>query len=120
MIGPGTIPVQVEVIDGSTNIQSIRTSLDYTLQLGSFSQIENAQQLRDKLKILMRTFPSCRCSQKMSRIIGFSWETSPTATPPKNRRANCHRQDSRLSLWRSRWTFLTGSGYKLLFSALAG
>ena len=34
----------------STNIQSIRTSLDYTLQLGSFSQIENAQQLRDKLK----------------------------------------------------------------------
>ena len=50
MIGPGTIPVHVEVIDGPNNVQSIRASLDYTLQLGSFSQIENAQQLRDKLK----------------------------------------------------------------------
>ena len=50
MIGPGTIPVRVEVIDGPNNVQSIRASLDYTLQLGSFSQIENAQQLRDKLK----------------------------------------------------------------------
>jgi peptidoglycan lytic transglycosylase len=50
MIGPGTIPVQVEVIDSPSNIQTIRTSLDYTLQLGSFAQIENAQQLRDKLK----------------------------------------------------------------------
>jgi peptidoglycan lytic transglycosylase len=49
MIGPGTIPVRVEVLAGS-NIQLIRTSLDYTLQLGSFSQIENAQQLRDQLK----------------------------------------------------------------------
>ena len=49
MIGPGTIPVRVEVIDGPNGIQSIRTSLDYTLQLGSFSQIENAQQLRDRL-----------------------------------------------------------------------
>jgi rare lipoprotein A len=49
MIGPGTIPVRVEVLAGS-NIQSIRASLDYTLQLGSFSQIENAQQLRDQLK----------------------------------------------------------------------
>ena len=50
MIGPGTIPVQVEVIDGGPNrIQSIRSSLDYTLQLGSFSQLENAQQLRDRL-----------------------------------------------------------------------
>jgi cell division protein FtsN len=38
------------VLEGSNNIQSIRTSLDYTLQLGSFAQIENAQQLRDKLK----------------------------------------------------------------------
>ena len=120
MIGPGTIPVQVEVIDGPTNIQSIRTSLDYTLQLGSFSQIENAQQLRDKLKSSYADVSIVPLQSKMSRIIGFSWETSPTATPPKNGRANCHRQDSRLSLWRSRWTFLTGSGYKLLFSALAG
>ena len=50
MIGPGTIPVRVEVLEAPNNIQSIRTSLDYTLQVGSFSQIENAQQLRDKLK----------------------------------------------------------------------
>ncbi len=50
MIGPGTIPVRVEVIDpGPNKIQSIRASLDYTLQLGSFSQLENAQQLRDRL-----------------------------------------------------------------------
>lgn len=51
MIGPGTIPVRVEVLESPNNVQSIRTSLDYTLQLGSFSQIENAQQLRDRLKI---------------------------------------------------------------------
>lgn len=50
MIGPGTIPVRVEVLEGPNTIQSIRTSLDYTLQLGSFSQIDNAQQLRDRLK----------------------------------------------------------------------
>jgi rare lipoprotein A len=50
MIGPGTIPVRVEVIDsGSHKIQSIRDSLEYTLQLGSFSQLENAQKLRDRL-----------------------------------------------------------------------
>lgn len=50
MIGPGTIPVRVEVIDsGPHKIQSIRDSLDYTLQLGSFSQLENAQKLRDRL-----------------------------------------------------------------------
>jgi rare lipoprotein A len=50
MIEPGTIPVRVEVIDtGSYKIQSIRASLDYTLQIGSFSQLENAQKLRDRL-----------------------------------------------------------------------
>jgi rare lipoprotein A len=50
MIGPGTIPVRVEVVDsGADKIQSIRASLDYTLQLGSFAQLENAQKLRDRL-----------------------------------------------------------------------
>lgn len=50
MIGPGTIPVRLEVIDSRPyNIQTIRSALDYTLQLGSFSQFENAQQLRDRL-----------------------------------------------------------------------
>src|SRR5215468_1864477 len=56
-----------------------------------------------KSKVRMRTFPSCRCRQKTLPIIVFSWEPSPIATPPKNGRANCHRQDSRLSSWRSRW-----------------
>jgi rare lipoprotein A len=50
MIEPGTILVRVEVVDSGTHkIQSIRASLDYTLQLGSFSQLENAQKLRDRL-----------------------------------------------------------------------
>jgi rare lipoprotein A len=50
MIGPGTAPVRIEVIEAPYRIQSIRTSLDYTLQLGSFSQLENAQQLRSRLQ----------------------------------------------------------------------
>jgi len=49
-VEPGTIPVRIEVIDGGPyRIQSIRDTLDYTLQLGSFSQLENAQLLRDRL-----------------------------------------------------------------------
>ncbi|HEX2226184.1 MAG TPA: septal ring lytic transglycosylase RlpA family protein [Candidatus Binatia bacterium] len=49
MIGPGTAPVRIEVLEAPFTIQFIRTSLDYTLQLGSFSQLENAEQLRDRL-----------------------------------------------------------------------
>lgn len=50
MIGPGTIPVRLEVIDsGPYKIQTIRQSLDYTLQVGSFTNIENAQGLKDQL-----------------------------------------------------------------------
>jgi rare lipoprotein A len=49
MVGPGTALVRVDVIDSPTRIQTIRPSLDYTLQVGSFSQLENAQQLRDHL-----------------------------------------------------------------------
>ena len=49
MIGPGTALVRVDVIDSPTRIQTIRPSLDYTLQLGSFSQLQNARQLRDRL-----------------------------------------------------------------------
>ena len=50
MIGPGTVPVRVDVIDGGPHrIASIRTALDYTLQVGSFSQLENAQRLRDRI-----------------------------------------------------------------------
>jgi rare lipoprotein A len=49
MVGPGTALVRVDVIESPTRIQTIRPSLDYTLQVGSFSQFENAQQLRDRL-----------------------------------------------------------------------
>jgi rare lipoprotein A len=50
MVSPGTAPVRIEVIDsGPHKIQTIRESLDYTLQLGSFAEMENARQLRDRL-----------------------------------------------------------------------
>ncbi|MGE5215642.1 MAG: septal ring lytic transglycosylase RlpA family protein [Chloroflexota bacterium] len=49
MVGPGTALVRVDVIDSPMRIQTIRDSLDYTLQLGSFARLENAQQLRDRL-----------------------------------------------------------------------
>jgi rare lipoprotein A len=50
MIGPGTIPVKVEVIDsGSNKIVTIAEHLDYTLQVGSFAEIENALRLRERL-----------------------------------------------------------------------
>jgi rare lipoprotein A len=48
MIRPGTIPVRIEVVSsGAEKISLIKDSLDYTLQLGSFSVLENARQLRD-------------------------------------------------------------------------
>jgi rare lipoprotein A len=50
MIGPGTAPVRVDVLDsGPHQIKTIRESLDYTLQLGSFADVQNARQLRDQL-----------------------------------------------------------------------
>lgn len=51
IIGPGTALVRVDVIDSPTPLQTIRASLDYTLQLGSFSQLENARQLRDRVAV---------------------------------------------------------------------
>jgi rare lipoprotein A len=51
MVGPGTAPVRVEVVDaGPHNITTIRESLDYTLQLGSFADLQNALLLRDRLE----------------------------------------------------------------------
>jgi len=47
--GPGTALVRLDVIQNPGRIRSIRSSLDYTLQLGSFAQLENARQLRDRL-----------------------------------------------------------------------
>jgi rare lipoprotein A len=49
MIGPGTVPVRLEVIASPQPIQLIRSSLDYTLQLGSFAHLDNALQLRERL-----------------------------------------------------------------------
>lgn len=50
MIGPGTIPVRIDVIGGGAHkIQAIRERLDYTLQAGSFTDIENALRLKDQL-----------------------------------------------------------------------
>ncbi|MEE8076703.1 MAG: septal ring lytic transglycosylase RlpA family protein [Candidatus Binatia bacterium] len=51
MVGQGTIPVRIEVIDsGSTEVRNIRTNLDYTLQAGSFTEIGNARELRTRLE----------------------------------------------------------------------
>ncbi len=50
MIGPGTAPVRIEVLEAPFKIHYIRDSLDYTLQLGSFSKLENARQMHDRLK----------------------------------------------------------------------
>lgn len=49
MVGPGTALVHIDVLDSPVPLRSIRPALDYTLQLGSFSQLENAQQLRDRI-----------------------------------------------------------------------
>lgn len=49
MIGPGTALVRVDVLGSPTKIHAIRTALDYTLQLGSFTQLENARQLRNRV-----------------------------------------------------------------------
>jgi rare lipoprotein A len=49
IIGPGTALVRIDVIESPAVVRSIRSSLDYTLQLGSFSQLENARQLRERL-----------------------------------------------------------------------
>ncbi|HEU4345928.1 MAG TPA: septal ring lytic transglycosylase RlpA family protein [Candidatus Binatia bacterium] len=49
MIAPGTAAVRIEVVEAPYKIHSIRSTLDYTLQIGSFSHLENAQQVRDRL-----------------------------------------------------------------------
>jgi len=49
MVGPGTALVRLDVISSPTRLPTIRPSLDYTLQLGSFAQLENAQLLRERI-----------------------------------------------------------------------
>jgi rare lipoprotein A len=50
MIGPGTAPVRLEVLQAPYPLRAIPPSLAYTVQLGSFSQLENAQQFRRRLE----------------------------------------------------------------------
>lgn len=55
MVAPGTIPVRIDVLDsGPLKITSIRSSLDYTLQAGSFAERANAEKLKDQLA---KSFP---------------------------------------------------------------
>jgi rare lipoprotein A len=49
MVGPGTALVRIDVIDSPVPLRSIPKALDYTLQFGSFSRLENPQQLRDRI-----------------------------------------------------------------------
>jgi rare lipoprotein A len=49
MVGSGTVPVRIEVIDSPARIEKIRDRLDYTLQIGSFADMENAARLKDRL-----------------------------------------------------------------------
>lgn len=49
MVGPGTALVRIDVISSPVPLQTIRSSLDYTLQLGSFAHWENAEQLRERI-----------------------------------------------------------------------
>jgi rare lipoprotein A len=64
MVGPGTALVRVDIMETPTPIESIRASLDYTLQMGSFSQLENAQQLRERLA---KSFADVRIAPLKSR-----------------------------------------------------
>jgi rare lipoprotein A len=49
MVGPGTALVRVDVLDSPVALRAIRPALDYTLQLGSFARLENAQLFRDRV-----------------------------------------------------------------------
>ena len=49
MIVPGTIPVRLELLESPYKLAAIPLSLDYTLQIGSFSQRENAQELLNRV-----------------------------------------------------------------------
>ncbi|HKS05087.1 MAG TPA: septal ring lytic transglycosylase RlpA family protein [Gemmatimonadaceae bacterium] len=48
MIGPGTARVRVDVLDSPVRVDSIRAAVLYTLQLGSFSDRDNAERLRER------------------------------------------------------------------------
>ena len=90
MVGPGTTIVRVDVLASPVRIDSIRPALDYTLQLGSFAQLENAQQLRNRIaksfadvtvtplqskaatyyRVNLGTFPDRSSAEEQARAVG--------------------------------------------------
>ena len=51
MIGPGTAPVRVVVLDtGGQRLTAIPDHLDYTLQVGAFSDLNTARELKARLE----------------------------------------------------------------------
>lgn len=54
MIGPGTARVRLDVLASPVKLSRIPEAIDYTLQLGSFTRMENARELRDRAA---RSFP---------------------------------------------------------------
>ena len=51
MIGPGTAPVRVEVVDtGGHRLTTIPDRLDYTLQVGAFSDVDKARELKARIE----------------------------------------------------------------------
>jgi rare lipoprotein A len=54
MIDKGTARVRLEVLDGPVKVEQIRSELDYTLQFGSFAQMDKAVRLKE---LLNQAFP---------------------------------------------------------------
>jgi rare lipoprotein A len=54
MIEKGTARVRLEVLDGPIKVDQIRPELDYTLQFGSFGQMDKAMRLKE---LLNQAFP---------------------------------------------------------------
>ena len=51
LIGPGTAPVRMDVLDtGGHRLTAIPDRLDYTLQVGAFSDLEKARELKARLE----------------------------------------------------------------------
>ena len=68
MLGPGTALVRVDVLASPVPLRSMPSALDYTLQLGSFSQLENAQRLRDRI---VKSFDSVMITPLQSKDITY-------------------------------------------------
>lgn len=49
MVGPGTVPVRIEVLEAPVQLDRIPSRLDYTLQVGSFTALENARSVSASL-----------------------------------------------------------------------